>query len=120
MPDRFAFCNEPGCSGIAKNSRFCEKHQQNNYAKRKAAARPERDSWYWRAAWRTYVQPYKLRTDPMCFDCGATATEVHHIDSSWKETGDWRLFIDQNNLMSLCHGCHSKRTMAESRKEGKI
>ena len=116
MADQLTFCAEPGCTGIAVNSRFCATHSTDNYAERKAQARPERDSWYDRAAWRTYVKPYKLRHDPLCHDCGKEAKEVHHIDDSWKESGDWRLFIDQNNLMSLCHRCHSRRTMQANHK----
>ncbi|MGM9649714.1 MAG: HNH endonuclease [Butyricicoccaceae bacterium] len=27
--------------------------------------------------------------------------------------GDWGLFADQNNLESLCHRCHSRKTLAE-------
>lgn len=118
MPDVLTFCAEPGCDGIATNSRWCEKHRASNYEKRRDQDRPERDSWYDRAAWKgPYgVRGYKLRTNPICEDCmRKKATDVHHIDSSWKESGDWGLFIDQNNLMSLCHECHSRRTLAEIR-----
>jgi hypothetical protein len=109
---------EPGCPGIAKTGKFCDAHKADNYIKRRNAARPERDSWYDLAAWRgPYgARGYKLRHDPMCEidGCGKSATDVHHIDDSWKQTGDFRLFIDQKNLQSLCHEHHSAITMKEN------
>ncbi|MFR5640946.1 MAG: HNH endonuclease [Butyricicoccus sp.] len=33
--------------------------------------------------------------------------------------GDWEKFTDRSNLQSLCHSCHSAKTMAESRAKGK-
>ncbi len=121
MPDVLAFCAEPGCSGIATNSRWCSRHLSENYEKRARANRPERDSWYLRAAWRgPYgVRGYKLRHSPICERCNrAKATQVHHRDDSWKETGDWSLFIDQKNLESLCDSCHSAETMKRNRERG--
>jgi 5-methylcytosine-specific restriction enzyme A len=109
------FCSEPSCTGLAVKGKFCPLHIANNYQQRRV--RPERDSWYSRSAWRVYVRPTKLRHDPMCAieGCGKLATDVHHLDGSWKTTGDWRLFIDQNNLESLCHAHHSEITLKEQR-----
>jgi hypothetical protein len=108
------FCSENGCVGIAVTGKFCPLHVNDNYLKRRNAARPELDAWYDRAAWRgPYgARGYKLRHDPICetVGCGKPATDVHHKDGSWKITANWRLFIDQNNLMSLCHECHSRTT----------
>ena len=47
-----------------------------------------------------------LQAHPMCNDCGAVASEVHHVvprsvDPS--RTYDWA------NLMSLCRLCHQRR-----------
>jgi hypothetical protein len=114
-----AFCAENGCVGIALTGKFCDEHKTNNYIQRRNAARPELDSWYDRAAWRgPYgARGYKLRHDPICeaVGCRKPATDVHHRDGSWKTTGNWRLFIDQNNLVSLCHECHSSITFEENR-----
>lgn len=112
------FCSEPGCVGLAAKGKWCPLHVADNYAKRRNAARPERDGWYSLAAWRgPYgARGYKLRNSPMCEDengCDKVATDVHHIDDSWKVTGDFRLFIDQNNLQSLCHEHHSAKTLKE-------
>jgi len=115
------FCAGPGCTAITQTGRFCDKCKVVN-AKQQAAARPELDSWYNRAAWRgPYgVRAYKLRHDPLCEieGCGKWAEQVHHKDDSWKATGDWRSFIDQNNLQSLCHEHHSSETMKRNQERG--
>ncbi len=121
------FCAEAGCNGIAKAGKFCDAHKADNYEKRRNAARPKLDRWYSLAAWcGPYgVRGFKLRRFPICEtpDCNAVAVEVHHKDSSWKETGDWNLFVggvDMENLVSLCHACHSRITIKENRKRGAL
>ena len=118
------FCAEPGCPGIAKTGRFCQLHIADNYQRRKNAARPERDEWYGRGAWRgPYgARGYKLRNTPFCEKPGCTrpATDVHHKNDEWKHTGDFRAFIDQNNLESLCHEHHSEETMKRNQERGLI
>lgn len=121
------FCSEPGCAGIAQMGKFCAAHVADNYQRRRAAARPERDSWYRRAAWcgPHGVRLFKLHRFPMCErnGCGRRSTDVHHIDDSWKETGDWDLFIggvDMVNLEALCHAHHSEETMRRNQERGLI
>jgi 5-methylcytosine-specific restriction enzyme A len=114
--DKYRFCAQPGCTGVALNSRFCPLHIRDNYLKRRV--RPDADSWYARAAWKK-TRLMKLRRDPICEDCNrAPATEVHHTDSSWKETGDWGLFLTIEKLQSLCHDCHSRKTMKQNHEKG--
>jgi 5-methylcytosine-specific restriction protein A len=59
-----------------------------------------------------------LAKNPLCLVCqsfGETtiATEVDHI-REWRTGRDkaeqWRLFVDMNNMQSLCKSCHSKKT----------
>src|SRR5271157_803378 len=118
------FCSEPSCPGIAVTGRFCEKHKTDNYERRRDAARSLYDRWYGLAAWCGPYgsRGYHLRHFPMCENdsCGKPATDVHHIDDSWKQTGDWRAFIDQNNLQSLCHEHHSEITMKRNQERGLI
>jgi hypothetical protein len=117
-------CKEPGCLGLASSGKFCAQHKNDNYLKRRNAARPERDAWYSKAAWcGPYgARLYKLRRSPLCEECNvAPATQVHHVDDSWKETGDWRLFlggVNGSNLVALCHECHSRITMQENHEKG--
>jgi hypothetical protein len=120
------FCREPGCPGIAVTGRFCPDHK--NSTTLTVRDRHPNEAWYGRAAWRGRygVRRFKLRHTPNCeyvekdgAHCTAKATDVHHIDGSWKETSNWVLFIGgvgtlENptpNLMSLCHFHHSQITM---------
>ena len=43
----------------------------------------------------------------------------HKVTIIEPHNGDWQRFTDPSNLQSLCHGCHSAKTMAESRAKGK-
>ena len=38
------------------------------------------------------------------------ATDVDHVED---HKGNWEKFIDRDNLQSLCHRCHSRKTMRE-------
>lgn len=64
------------------------------------------------AKWRK-LRKHKLALNPLCEACQAwgdivPATDVDHIDNDAANN-----HID--NLMSLCHGCHSKKTSQEMR-----
>jgi len=126
------FCREPNCPGIAKTGLFCEQHQTSTTLSLRGRHPNER--WYYRKEWRGRwgVRRFKIRRDPICeyveengMKCAAHATDVHHIDGSWKEKGDWILFIGgvgtlENptpNLISLCRFHHSAITMQQI-KEG--
>jgi 5-methylcytosine-specific restriction protein A len=42
------------------------------------------------------------------------ATDVDHIEP---HKGSWERFTDRDNLQSLCHSCHSRKTLAEMRQK---
>lgn len=114
------FCSEGGCTGIAVTGAFCELHVDPLKRATRNAPRHERDAWYTRKEWRGVygVRGMKIRRNPMCeiAGCGKRATDVHHIDGSWKENGNWFLFLggyDLENLQSLCKSCHARITMEE-------
>lgn len=119
--DKVRFCGQPGCTGLAVNSPFCPEHVSDNYktrAEKRLKAEQQGHGWYSRRAWRDRLRPMKLRHNPICEKCEREpATEVHHVDDSWKNTGDWRLFIDLANLMSLCKSCHSGETAEATNKK---
>lgn len=121
------FCEEGRCPNIAVTGMFCAAHQ--NSTARKAKQLHPNDKWYARAAWKgPYgVRRYKLLRNPICeyvseknVPCACKADDVHHIDGTWKEKGDWQLFlggINMENLMALCKAHHSEITMNQI-KEG--
>jgi hypothetical protein len=119
------FCSEPGCTKLAVNSRWCTDHENNNRVIRAAKAKREQptEKWYSLRIWRDRLRPMKLRHDPLCQDCGrAVATQVHHIRGEWKNGGPgaWSMFVDFENMQSLCASCHSKITMAENHQQGAL
>jgi 5-methylcytosine-specific restriction protein A len=50
----------------------------------------------------------QLRKEPICVVCRKVAANTaDHISD---HRGDWILFLDPNNLRSVCATCHSKKT----------
>jgi len=65
--------------------------------------------------WRDRLRAEQLYRQPLCEDCLAAgrttaATQVHH---KVPHQGNLTLFLDADNLMSLCASCHSIRTAHE-------
>lgn len=70
------------------------------------AARPSPAQRGYDGAWRALRQRV-LEARPICEQCPAPATEVHHV--LWvRDRPDLRL--DLSNLMCLCRSCHSRIT----------
>ena len=62
------------------------------------------------------VRKLKLAEQPLCEHCEAVgvvrpATDVDHVVS----IEDGGAAFDMNNLASLCHSCHSRKTARENR-----
>ena len=47
-----------------------------------------------------------LKREPYCRSCGEPATDVDHIVARRAGGSD-----DEDNLQSLCHACHSRKTV---------
>ena len=80
---------------------------RKQYDRERGSAHERRYTKRWQNERRLF-----LAKNPMCHDCMAVevwskATDVHHI----KKLRDFpELQYKYDNLMALCHGCHSKRT----------
>lgn len=108
-------CLHAGCRTLT-SSGYCDKHQPKRIDRRSATARA-RHRMYLLPVWGRLRQR-QLLIEPYCRECAehgqrALATDVDHIIP---HNGDMQLFTDENNLQSLCHACHSAKTMAENRK----
>lgn len=83
-----------------------------------------RQAIYSSRRWREEVRPAKLMRDPLCqalltvtgpdgwpttAPCGALAKHVDHWVPISKGGAEW----DASNHVSLCHRCHSRKTIAE-------
>ena len=101
-------CSKPGCGSLVKvGVKYCPTHHislEKEYPRR----HPEQQKLY-NAEWRK-LRVMHLAAHPLCvhFDeCHNVATVCHHkIDHK----GDYTLFMDTNNLESLCRDCHNKKT----------
>lgn len=63
---------------------------------------------YKTAAWAS-MRENQLAREPFCRTCGYDATTADHVIP---HRGNLELFYDVDNLQSLCHSCHSRKTAA--------
>ena len=109
-------CRHPGCSVLVTDG-FCEAHAP----RRREYRSEEAKQWhklYKLDIWTKDLRPMQLAKEPFCRECSKAgfrvrATEVDHVVD---HKGNMALFTDRNNLQSLCHRCHSRKTMQELRK----
>jgi 5-methylcytosine-specific restriction protein A len=106
-------CKTPNCSGHAVSKGFCEECLKVHAAEPESKfdkSHPFR--WmYDDPRWKNPVRGLRacqLRKVPICVECkrAPANTADHLID----HRGDWILFLDPNNLRSVCASCHSKKT----------
>lgn len=106
-------CRHPGCSALVRDG-YCGAHQPKRTDDRSEEAK----SWHWMYRtdkWLRELRPEQLLREPFCRECSRNglrvrATDVDHIEP---HRGDWSKFTDRNNLQSLCHACHSRKTAEE-------
>ena len=104
-------CKHPGCRMVTSEG-WCPAHKPK-------VTRKESAAWHYlytdpRYHWAERRTDQLIR-DPFCRECAkrglrVPATDVDHIKA---HRGNWKLFTDRKNLQSLCHACHSRKTMAE-------
>ena len=114
-------CAHPGCSELTRSG-YCAKHRPSDPQRRGAEA-ADWHSWYTKPIWRDRLRPAQLLREPFCRECAKTARTEHRpellrvratdVDHVVPHRGNWQLFTDPKNLQSLCHACHSRKTMAE-------
>lgn len=104
-------CAHGGCGNLVAvgGSRFCEIHQSDNKENRPNSYRRGYDR-----RWSNTSKNY-LASHPFCAECErqgvkTLATEVDHIVP---HCGNKELFWDPTNWQSLCHSCHSEKTVKE-------
>lgn len=108
-------CRHPGCCVLVPGG-YCAAHKPKDSTRRSE----ESKSWRWMyltPEWPNDLRPEQLLREPFCRECAqrgirTRATDVDHVEP---HNGDWSKFTDRSNLQSLCHSCHSRKTMAESR-----
>ena len=104
-------CKHPGCMKLTAEG-YCPDHKPKS-------ERGESAAWHHlytnpRYGWKTR-RTAQLAREPWCRECSrhglrVEATEVDHVIP---HRGDLGLFL-HGQLQSLCHSCHSRKTMAEN------
>ena len=107
-------CQYPGCYTLVPGG-YCDRHRPRTRDRSEEAK-----AWRWMYGtqnWKRLRSEQLLRA-PWCRECAkrgirTRATDVDHIRD---HKGDWAVFTDEANLQSLCHSCHSRKTLAELQK----
>lgn len=117
---RKIICKQPGCCRTIDPStghKYCPEHEAQERAeleRRKIfyqhAQHGQWNDMYCSPKWKA-LRASKLKDQPFCEICGAEATEVHH---RVPHNGNWALFLDYDNLVSICKSCHARETQKES------
>lgn len=101
-------CRAYLCPNTTSNANgYCDEHQSLVKDRRGSARTRGYDT-----RWERFRLLY-LHQHPLCVDCQQAgrpptpATEVHHIHRLRDYPG---MKYDEDNLMALCHKCHSRRT----------
>lgn len=117
MPQRAArACARPGCAGLVRGG-VCSvcgpmrRQSDVDYDARRGTSAQRGYGGRWQRLRLMY-----LRANPLCLHCEeagrvSAATDVDHIRAKRDGgTDDW------DNLQSLCHACHSRKTAREKRR----
>ena len=104
-------CLHPGCRAKTKRG-YCEQHARQRRQQRRRD--DPSDDFYASRPWRR-LRAMHLQANPLCVVCieaGRTVAAVHvdHIKTR-RERPD--LELDASNLQSMCHSCHSRKTIQQ-------
>lgn len=109
-------CKYPGCVELVRDGSYCSKHKHQ--AAGSGGRRREPAAWhglYYTKSWRE-LRTVQLIKEPFCRICAEAGirTPAEDVDHIIPHRGDMMMFCDMNNLQSLCHSCHSRKTAAET------
>ena len=109
-------CKHTGCPNLTRDG-WCQKHRPSFERKR---SRNYHD-WYFLPIWTKKLRPNQLAKEPFCCQCAAEGKRVYATvaDHICPHRGIWAVFIDPDNLQSLCASCHSRKTLQEQAKFGR-
>lgn len=107
-------CRHPGCCVLVPGG-YCRDHQPEASERGELPA-----SWRWMYQTGTWkdLRTAQLLREPFCRACAVEGRRTHatDVDHIRDHKGDWALFTDPGNLQSLCHSCHSRKTLREQQK----
>src|SRR5262245_29076879 len=97
-------CRQFACYELVEGGGYCPRHAEE---RRKLNYRGSSHKQGYGARWRR-LRSMVLNRQPLCRICHAPATDVDHILP--RRSGGRDTF---ENLQSLCHSCHSRKTVSE-------
>jgi len=105
-------CKRTGCLALTRTG-YCDKHMPDWRDKERTTSQ----AWHWlynTKAWRNLREPQLLQ-EPFCRECARHGIRVRaeDVDHITPHKGSKVVFLDKSNLQSLCHRCHSRKTMRE-------
>lgn len=109
---KYKMCGYPGCNELTSGDYYCPAHKAQQQARRKASAyaTATRYANYKDQRWLELRRRY-LQMHDHCDKCGSREKlQVHHIIPVRLAPS---LFLEINNLMTLCESCHRVVTSGE-------
>lgn len=118
MDKPMRMCRHPGCMVLTADG-YCKDHKFKPLPRKSSPQRGASAAWHHlytnsRYGWARR-RSTQLAREPWCRECSrhglrVEATEVDHIIP---HRGNLDLFL-HGELQSLCHACHSRKTVAEN------
>ena len=99
-------CQIPYCNGLATHHGYCERHAREREQRYEQGRGTPAVRGY-DARWARRRRQF-LREHPTCVLCGRPAMHVHHR-IALRDGGD----ASDENLLALCHSCHSSVTIKQ-------
>lgn len=115
----FKPCRHAGCTELVRGGGYCAKHQSTSRSVRRSILGDRKVSATWHYLYHTYrwreMRVAQLTAHPFCRACAEVGIRrrAEDVDHIVPHKGDKKIFFDAGNLQSLCHSCHSRKTMAE-------
>jgi 5-methylcytosine-specific restriction enzyme A len=122
-------CRTPGCPGLT-HEKYCsacaaadnpDRRRDRERSQRRRAETGSLIGLYAKDVWknpRHGLRIQQLHREPLCADPygehGTRSVPATIVDHKVDHQNDWALFVDQDNLQSLCTHCHSLKTVRES------
>jgi 5-methylcytosine-specific restriction enzyme A len=115
-------CSKMGCHNLTRD-KYCDTHkveqdkqkQESNQHYNRYSRDKKLTDFYWSAAWRKLRAFAYARDNGLCVRCRQEKRlrKGDVVDHIVPVKEDWSKRLDADNLQTLCHACHNKKTGKE-------
>lgn len=116
---KYKACRAHGCSEIIPSEEnYCEKHKRIN-SNNKIKRTYDHHALYNTAAWKQLSRNVRIK-HPFCQYCDVEVADV--VDHIIEVKDDDSVGLLEENLMTMCHSCHNRKTkrVDAARKKNKL